>query len=370
MKKICCVICLIVIIFFSCFLYILEVTNKKNINKDGVIFAVTIDGQEATSFPERGEYTVDISCTNGRGKWLSSDWKFIIEDITGKVSCNISFVSGVETLLDQTINLSTQRCLEYATDAQCASSDKYVDYRYSFSKANNWIWFNNELWRIIGAVNGKIQEETENRKLVKIIREDSIGYLTYNANIYDDTGRVTYVKWGDNTLYRLLNNYYYNNNLQDVSEVYETSKSYKKYYLCSSYAQKDIKLIGENTYTLVRNICDYRNIGIQADSYYGKMVVNSSWNVGINEHSCGSAIGCGEEYEDDSKIQGYVGVANKSDYDFGGGLSNGEGIHINMEVVQSTENVSDDIRPVVHLDPSVYVVSGDGTELNPYQIAM
>ena len=28
------------------------------------------------------------------------------------------------------------------------------------------------------------------------------------------------------------------------------------------------------------------------------------------------------------------------------------------------------VHPVVYLDPSVYIVSGDGTEGNPYQIAM
>jgi len=33
-------------------------------------------------------------------------------------------------------------------------------------------------------------------------------------------------------------------------------------------------------------------------------------------------------------------------------------------------NSAAEVRPVIYLDSSVYIVSGDGTEGNPYQIGM
>ena len=53
-----------------------------------------------------------------------------------------------------------------------------VDYRYEGDNPNNFIYFNNELWRIIGVFSDNTHGKT-GQKLVKIIRNDSIGAIAW-----------------------------------------------------------------------------------------------------------------------------------------------------------------------------------------------
>jgi len=63
--------------------------NNKTFIKDGVLFALTLDGLAISDFPERGDYSVEIDCDNAVGKWLPKEWKFVLENITGKDTVNL-----------------------------------------------------------------------------------------------------------------------------------------------------------------------------------------------------------------------------------------------------------------------------------------
>ena len=83
--------------------------NKEEIilEKDGIKYALSVDGKKANSFPDKGYYNVNVKCDNARGKWLYDDWKLSIDNIVGNVTCNIKFTSSTKTNLnDYLTNLS------------------------------------------------------------------------------------------------------------------------------------------------------------------------------------------------------------------------------------------------------------------------
>ena len=56
--------------------------------------------------------------------------------------------------------------------------------RYMGKNPNNYVSFNNELWRIIGVFNVKSSEDGQVEKRLKIIREESIGDYYWNYSKY------------------------------------------------------------------------------------------------------------------------------------------------------------------------------------------
>ncbi len=256
--------------------------------------------------------------------------------------------------------------------------DNYdAGFRYEGEDPNNYVWFNNELWRIIGSVPTKVDSgaSTTTTNLVKIIRNESIGGLVWNKT----TPRPD---WNTSTLYTLLNTYYYG--AQNA-----TGNTY-----CYGYQ------------STAKGKCDYRDVGINPTSYYGTMVKEVYWNTGASDYTYYP----NNIYVDEMSIQtmtGYVGIMNISDYGFASSYNRptrtamtsyhsanytgnnwlyGEGYEWTITPYSAgtnnvihVDNLGDaynnyvypgySTRPVVYLDSSVYVVSGDGSQATPCKIA-
>ena len=90
--------------------------------------------------------------------------------------------------------------------------DEHGDIRYYGANPNNYISFNNELWRIIGVINGK----------VKIIRNESIGEYDWDLNYSND--------WNNASLKNYLNVDYYNS----INKNYQKMISLETYYFGGS----------------------------------------------------------------------------------------------------------------------------------------
>ena len=88
------------------FTFIIFLSNKNfnkeeiTLEKDGIKYALSVDGKKANSFPDKGYYNVKVKCDNARGKWLYDDWKLSIDNIVGNVTCNIKFTSSTKTNLN------------------------------------------------------------------------------------------------------------------------------------------------------------------------------------------------------------------------------------------------------------------------------
>ena len=244
--------------------------------------------------------------------------------------------------------------------------------RYEGLQPNNHIWFNNEIWRIIGYVPTK-DADGNDTQLVKIIRAESIGGLTINSS------GSTYV---GSRMYNLLNTYYYG--AQDG-----TKSGY-----CYAYSSSG-------------TTCNYESIGLNTISQ--NMIEPVQWAIGMQ----GSASDVGTHYA--TEVGTYtntsggikIGLMNISDYGYsvidddcardtslgsyntasctGKAWLYGQGHEWTMSPDSSSSlwlvdgygnayNYSAYIgfstRPVLYLDTRVYKISGSGTMADPYIIGM
>ena len=350
--------------------------NKYSFTQDGIRYALTLDGEKTTSFPPKGMYKALVICDGADGRWLYDEWKLAIENITSDdVTCDINFSTITKTSLNEYI-------ISLAGTTQ--GTGQVVNengYRYEGKNPNNYIWFNNEYWRIIGVFDSA-SHGVSGKNLVKIIRADVLDGLAWNKSNTND--------WTVSSLKSLLNGAYYN--AQDG-----TNSGY-----CYGYS------------TPATANCDYTKRGIQ--SGYRGMIANVTWHLG-GYSSTSATTSAFYGYERGTTVYsgrptsttGYIGLMYPSDYGYsvlssscarttnlgsynsancagqswlyGKGYewtltpssSNSFGVFC-LDYDGSVNNLSADYgygsRPVLYLDASVYKIDGDGSLNNPYIVGM
>ena len=367
----------ICIIFLLCVIgYIYNTNNNISLQDNNVTYAISLDGEKTSSFPARGSYKVQIECNNAVGKWLYDEWKLSIEDMLGtSTSCDIDFTSiTTKTLLsDYVISLV----------GKSQGTGKVINengYRYEGKNPNNYIWFNNEYWRIIGVFDSATHGQA-GKNLVKIIRDKQIGYQTW-----DSAGTNN---WSTSSLKSLLNDYYY--------KATDGTNSGK----CYGYS---------NTVT---SNCNYTKNGIQ--SYYRNLIQSVTWHLG-GYNSIAVTANNFYTYERGTTVNGsnpttttgYIGLMYPSDFGYSAlesncarttllseyitaacaGASWLSGRSFDLTLTQYTTNATQTISisregkiaardaignfgvsPVLYLNSSVYLVDGNGSLDNPYIIA-
>ena len=378
MKKKILIVSIIVLIMLISIIGMNYNTNKiKTFTQDGVTYALTLDGTSVSNFPSKGMYRVDVECSNASGKWLYDEWKLAIENINGtNAICDVNFVTINKIYLNTYIT---------SLAGQTQGDGKVVNengYRYEGKNPNNYIWFNNELWRIIGVFDSASHGQS-GKNLVKIIRNDSIKGLVWdNKDAYGEND------WSTAILMNLLNGAYLNS--QDG-----TDSGY-----CYGFS------------TTVSNNCDYTNTGISAT--YRNMIANVKWYLG-GYSSANVTATAFYGYERGSTVysgrptswNGKIGLMYVSDYGYSvlasscarttnlssysnstcageSWLNRGLGWTItpissrsdtafllyNGSVFPNAAFSGFPVRPVLYLDSSVYVIDGSGTENGPYIIGM
>ena len=350
--------------------------NKYSFTQDGIKYALTLDGNEVTSFPSKGMYKAQVTCVGADGRWLYDDWKLAIENITSDdVTCDIKFETIPKTYLnDYIISLSGKT----QGTGQVVNENGY---RYEGKNPNNYIWFNNEYWRIIGVFDSA-SHGVSGKNLVKIIRAETLDGLAWHKSNTND--------WTASSLKLLLNGAYYN--AQDG-----TSSGY-----CYGYS------------TTATANCDYTKRGIQ--SGYRGMIANVTWHLGgYSSTSATSSAFYG--YERGTTVYsgrptsttGYIGLMYPSDYGYsvlsssctrttnlgsydsakcaGQSWLYGKGYEWTLtpnssnsyyvfylynigSVYSDSAGYGYGSRPVLYLDASVYKIDGDGSLNNPYIVGM
>ena len=254
-------------------------------------------------------------------------------------------------------------------------------YRYEGKNPNNYIWFNNELWRIIGVFDSASHGQS-GQNLVKIIRNESIGGLAWHKSNTND--------WTASSLMNLLNGAYLNSENGTGGEY------------CYGYS------------TSVPGNCDYTETGI--NDIYRPMVKNVTWYLGgyssqsatadaFYGYERGTTVYSGRP----TSTTGYIGLMYPSDYGYSvlasscarttnlGYYNNstcageswlyGQGNEWTITPYSSSSRTVFHVshggplnsigasngyaaRPVLYLDSGVYVVDGSGTISDPYIIGM
>ena len=332
-----------------------------------------------SNLPETVGPLAQLNCSGATTTYNNKYNRIEVSQINSRgVSCNLNYSirTTKEYLNNKIISLA-------GTTQGTGQVVQEKGYRYEGKNPNNWVWFNNELWRIIGVFDAETHGQT-GLNLVKIIRANPIGGLAWNkANTND---------WANASLKNLLNGAYYNKENGNGNEY------------CYMYS------------TSVAGNCDYTSIGI--DATYRSMIKSVTWKVGghttsgataeaIYTAERGSATGNSNGYA--SEVIGEIGLMYASDYGYsvlasscarttymssysssqcaGQSWLGGQGYEWTLTPFSSNSNnvfpVYHDgsldlshanygyaARPNLYLDASVYVVDGEGTEANPYIIGM
>lgn len=146
------------------------------------IVAISVDGKPSDTIPE-GNYELieDSYCTvNGKENTTIT----LSYDADTQTSTVLPFTTkGTKCYLDFAKKLSAIETIEklYSNNQNILAYDDYNNLRYIGSNPNNYVSFNNELWRIIGV----FSEDTHGlsgQKLIKIIRSKSLENIAWNDN--------------------------------------------------------------------------------------------------------------------------------------------------------------------------------------------
>ena len=377
-KRILVVSIVVLIIFISIIAMSYNTNTPKTFTQDGVTYALTLDGASINTFPSKGMYRVDVECSNANGKWLYDEWILAVEDINGtNATCDISFNTiSITYLNNYIIGLS-------GTTQGTGQVVNENGYRYEGKDPNNYIWFNNELWRIIGVFDSATHG-VSGQNLVKIIRNDSIGGLAWHKSNTND--------WTAASLMNLLNGAYYNSQNGTGGEY------------CYGYST-----------TVPAGNCDYTETGI--NDTYRPMIDNVTWHLGGHSsynvtaeafygYERGTTVYSGRP----TTATGYIGLMYPSDYGYsvlssscarttnlvsynkatcaGQSWLYGQGYEWTITPSSSSSNFvfrvnydgilsyygnardGNAVRPVLYLDSSVYVIDGNGSISDPYIIGM
>lgn len=340
--------------------------------------------------PSNGYYQLCYTISSG-----SSSNRFIVHNgkktvyINGESYVNASS-SGIVSSCSNIGYLTTTDDIHFAQDTdlyyplttmyfylkKSNSTTSYdTGYRYEGKNPNNYVLFNNELWRIIGVFDSNTHGKSGN--LTKIIRNDSIGSYAWDGNYGE--------KWSESTLYNMLNDYYYNakNSSQEES--------------CRFFGRLNAG-------------CDFSKIGLNSISR--NLIQKVNWKVGANNNYYGTPASFYtserliNDYNitDSNSVENNIGLMYPSDY----------GYSVLSNVCPRTTNMSDyaekncasnswltkynfewtlslfsspynlrwgyittdpsefpfNVRPTVYLKSNVYVVLGDGSYNNPYVIGI
>ena len=319
----------------------------------------------------------NINCTNSNATYNQKYNRVEISSIDKKyTSCTLNYTdSTLKTYLNDYI-------ISLAGSAQ--GTGQVVNengYRYEGKNPNNYIWFNNEYWRIIGVFDSASHGQS-NKNLVKIIRADVLDGLAWDKSNTNN--------WNTSSLKSLLNGAYY-------KAENGTSSGY-----CYGYN------------TIATANCDYTKKGIQ--SGYRSMIAKVTWHLG-GYSSTSATTSAFYGYERGTTVYsgrptsttGYIGLMYPSDYGYsvlssscarttnlgsynsancaGQSWLYGKGFEWTLTPISSNSfsvfNLSNygylassgalfgyGSRPVLYLDASVYKIDGDGSLNNPYIVEM
>ena len=286
------------------------------------VIAIYKGTEKVDEIPAKGSgwYFSKAECDNdATASWNNVEWNLSI-NFTTKTKCNIYFVEATQTVV------------EYLTakgptdDTLLNDSTTNNNLRYVGKDPNNYVKFNNELWRIIGVMNNIKTESGETQSLVKIRRAELLG--TYSWDTSSSTGNYNggygINQWGPSGTYegadlmRELNydylgsvivgtdgNWYSNNN--------NAKANAKPTSILSTSAQSMIE-------SVVWNLGSPSNNNGSYDSSWSSNITPSTTyareRAATNGKVCSSGDYCNDSVTRTSTWTGKVGLIYPSDYGY------------------------------------------------------
>ena len=365
-------------------------TNKKVIlttnisDKCYVYFDIIPDISVAvTNLPKTVGPLAQLNCSGATSIYNQQYNRIEISQVNSKsASCNLNYA------IRTTITYLNNKIIGLSGTTQ--GTGKIVNengYRYEGQDPNNYIWFNNEMWRIIG-VFGSESHGVANTNLVKIIKESPIGGIVWDKSKTND--------WSSSSLKALLNTEYLNSqNGTNGNNCYgySTSAKTKCDYTDTGIKDKYRNFIKEVTWYLGGFSTingDTNNYSTTVNNYYifergskvysgrptslnakiGLMYI-SDYGYAVQSKDC-SRSKILFNYDNNCILNDWLS-GKSTEYSLNVISSSADGllcINNYGDIATTTSNESSLVRPVLYLDSSVYVFDGNGSWDDPYIIAM
>ena len=270
--------------------------------------------------------------------------------------------------------------------------DNNGDYRYYGANPNNYVTFNDETWRIIGAFHD-VDDGTGNKETrLKIIRDDSIGKYSWDSSASTVNSGSGINDWSKADLMTELNTLYYNS---------KSGTCYNGQYNASTTCNFTSTGLDSTARSMIDNAVYHlggssSTSGLYADDYYNAERGTTVYSCSTDDGACPRAttwIGkIGIMYPSDYAYAVDLGLCTKDVYYYDNStcksndwlyLGSNEWTIIpassnafNAFYVRSTGYVHDGrgvysayaARPVLYLKSDVTIVGGEGTSSNPYQL--
>ena len=317
---------------------------KKNILGiiiGGVIFG-SVSVLAATYFPSN-----QVTYDNGTSGLSSNNVQGAIDELYNEC------FPPTQSVSDKIINLLPNKPNELY-------KDEHGDIRYYGANPNNYVSFNNELWRIIGVIDGKM----------KIVKYISIGEKQYGDSRSNSN-------WNESVIKAFLNDTYHNS----IYVTYRIMISEETYYLGGPPYDNYLQLKASGWYSAERSNNVYNNnpttvkqyIGLMYPSDYGYASGSSCLSTSLSEYytSCANSNYLFIDLQDDLGAQ-YNDQWLQTPVSDDGCVSylakNG-----NVFVMCRLDNYyipQPVVLPTLYLKSNVQIVSGDGSQDDPYQLSL
>ena len=228
--------------------------------------------------------------------------------------------------------------------------DEHGDIRYYGANPNNYVSFNNELWRILGVIDGKI----------KIIRNEIIGGYDWNSTNNNN--------WNNSSLKSYLNGDYYNS----IDGTYKNMISEETYYLGGATDSNYLTLTASGYYNAERDSSQVYSGNPASTKQYIGLMYPSDYGYAAGS-SCLS-----------TELFNYEGGCKNSDY-----LFSGSGLQEWLQAPFADDDsrvvflhdvgyvaetylvtVSLAVRPVLYLTSETQITGGDGSQGNAFQLSL
>jgi len=297
---------------------------------------------------------------------------------------------------DYIINLAETNTNELRIDTHAATGQQTfatTEYRYYGKTPNNYVKFNNELWRIIGVFDidngsGKIE------KRVKLVRHSSIGSYSWDTSVSSVNAGWGVNEWSQADLMTLLNSGPYWNRTSGTCYNGENNKTISCNFTTTGLTNEAKEMIGNAKWYLGAG----RPENIYVQNFY-------NWERGtLTGKQCSTGSYCTDNVKRTTNWIGKVALIYPSDYGYAMNIANCSNQHLGSTACSSTNwlvgkgnvwtltpYISDSestsafiiygdmvgnnyyrnkdalaVYPTVYLNAEVKIIDGTGTDTNPF----
>ncbi len=357
--------------------------NRESLQNDEGTLAIYVEDEKVENIPSKGNsenYVFDHAVCTVSGEvtdkveitWDDEAWAPVIKNLKDhNTKCNLYFVEGEE---EGIFNSTLLACNESSNAAQCFLDNASLNpeelvydetnennLRYIGADPNNYVTFNNELWRIIGVMRKIPDSSWEDGNVLKIIRDAS-----YSSSISWDTNSTG--NWSTSTLKTELNDRYLQTIQSPFKEMIRNSAwniGNVAYSGLQSYDAKALYSSERGTTALVQPSMWTGSVGLlyMSDYVFATGGINNT-----DRYSClddlwwSSTPDCHSNNWLQFAQNNWTLTLNSYASSYSAYyLTNTEDIGENKSVYEYAI-----ATPVLYLDENVKFVSGSGTREDPY----